>query len=239
MNEEEMLAVRLPHPAAAYWSISAHGYKNPAYDDLYLLYVASCRGGIFMPQSKGKLRNSKVKRLVTDALLAAMFFALSMMSIEIAGLKFTLVSLPTVICAMMYGPVDAMIVGLLGAFMEQMLGYGLTATTALWIMPAGVRAFVIGMGTVIFRDAMSLQTVLQKRRPYVYFAVCITAGIMTSLSNTLVYYIDSKLFGYYSYALVFGVLGTRLLSGIATAVITAILAIPVLSALKRAGMIGE
>ena len=61
------------------------------------------------------------KRIVVDALLIALFYILSMLSVEIAGVKITFVSLPTVVCALLYGPVDACIVGLLGAFLEQML----------------------------------------------------------------------------------------------------------------------
>ena len=67
------------------------------------------------------LKSFTTKRLVIDALLVALFFVLSMFAVEIAGVKITFVSLPTVVCALLYGPVDACIVGLLGAFLEQML----------------------------------------------------------------------------------------------------------------------
>lgn len=180
-----------------------------------------------------------VKRIAVDALLSAMFFVLSSFAVEIAGVKITFVSLATVICAMMYGPADAMIVGLAGAFMEQMLKYGLTPTTVLWILPAGIRALIIGLGKLSLKGSMSLEVILKSKKIYVYFLVCTVAGIITSLANTLVYYIDSKIFGYYSYALIFGVLGTRLFSGILTSILTAAAAIPVLAALKKANFIDK
>ena len=184
-----------------------------------------------------KTKGFSAKRLATDAILAAMFFALSMLAVEVAGVKITFVSLATVICAMIYGPVDALIVALLGAFMEQMLKFGFTATTALWIMPAAIRALIIGMSTVVLKKQMSLEFVLEKKKPYEYFAVSIVAGLVTSLANTAVYYVDAKIFGYYSYALIFGVLGVRLLSGIIASFITAVVALPILAALRKTNYI--
>ena len=48
---------------------------------------------------------------------------------------------------------------------------------------------------------------------------------------------NSKLFGYYSYALIFGVLGVRILSGILSAILTATVALPILIALRHAKLI--
>lgn len=178
-----------------------------------------------------------VKRIVTDALLAAMFFTLSLMSVEIAGVKVTFVSLATVICAMLYGPIDAIIVCMLGAFLEQMLKYGITATTLLWIAPAGIRAAIIGISALLLRRYMSVESVLEKKRPYVYFTVCIVAGLITSCANTAVFYIDAKIFGYYNYEMIFGILGVRLITGMMASFVTAIVARPILAALKKAKFI--
>lgn len=204
-----------------------------------LLYVAICKRRFFMLKNRDRKIAFTVKRIVFDALFAAMFFALSLIAVEIAGVKITLVSLATVVCAMMYGTVDAVIVGLLGAFLEQLIKYGITATTLLWIMPAGIRALIIGLGARSLGSKMTIDTVISDRKPYVYFAVCILAGVATSLSNTLVYYVDAKLYGYYNYALIFGALGVRLFTGVLSSLVTAVMAIPILAALKKARIAPE
>ena len=68
-----------------------------------------------------------VKRIAIDAVLIALYFALSWASVEIAGIKLTFVGLASIIAAMVYGPIDGFLVGFLGAFCEQMLKYGFTA----------------------------------------------------------------------------------------------------------------
>ena len=180
-----------------------------------------------------KKLNFTTKRLVIDALLISLFFVLSLFSVEIGGVKITFVSLPTVVCAMLYGPVDACIVGFLGAFLEQMIKYGFTATTVLWLLPAAIRGLVVGLGVVLFRKQMSLDAISSTTKPFVYFAVCLVAGALTSCANTLVYYLDSVLYHYYSYALIFGVFWVRLANGLLTSFITAVIALPIVLALRK------
>ncbi|MDD7772416.1 MAG: ECF transporter S component [Firmicutes bacterium] len=179
-----------------------------------------------------------LKRLVFDAVLMAVFFALSRLSVTIYGVKLTFDSLAVVICAMLFGPVDAFLVGFLGEFLSQLLGqYGLTATTLLWVLPPALRGLIVGLAVVLLKKSMSLDTIIHKKRPYVYYIVCIVAAVLTSLGNTAAYYVDSKMFGYYNYALIFGVLGVRILSGILSALLTATAALPILIALQRANLI--
>ena len=183
------------------------------------------------------MKNFSIKRIVTDAVLIAIFYALSLFSIEISGVKISFASLPVVISAMIFGPVDGFLVGFLGEFLTQMLKYGFTATTILWILPPALRGLVIGLSVRLFKNRMSLDALTREKKPHVYFAVCILAAVITSLSNTFVYYIDSKLYGYYNYALIWGVAGVRILTNILQSVLTAIIAIPVLLGLRRARLI--
>lgn len=173
------------------------------------------------------------KRIVVDALLIALFYILSMLSVEIAGVKITFVSLPTVVCALLYGPVDACIVGFLGAFLEQMLKYGFTATTILWLLPAVIRGLIVGLGTVVLRKSMSIEAITSTKKPYVYYIVCIAAGLVTSCANTLVFYLDSVIYHYYSFAMVFGVFWVRLATGALASFLTATVALPVVVALRK------
>ena len=180
------------------------------------------------------MKKFSIRRIATDAVLIAIFYALSLFSIEVSGVKISFASLPVVIAAMLFGPVDGFLVGFLGEFMTQMLKYGFTATTVLWILPPALRGLVIGLFVIFLRKYMSLDALTKEKKPYVYFIACILAAVVTSLSNTFVYYIDSKLYGYYNYALIWGVAGVRILINILQSVITAIVAIPVMLGLRRA-----
>ena len=178
-----------------------------------------------------------VRRIAIDAVLIAMFFGLSLLSVQLGGIKITFASLPTIICAMLFGPIDGFLVGFLGAFLEQMLKFGFTATTMLWILPPAIRGLFIGLCAVLLRKHMSVDSILQTKRPYVYFIFCILSGIIVSTLNTLVFYVYAKIYHYYEYHMIFGVFWIRIASGIISSLLMAIVALPVVAALKRANFI--
>ena len=62
----------------------------------------------------------------------------------------------------------------------------------------------------------------------------VLSSVAASLMNTAALYVDSKMFGYYEYHMVFGVLLIRLGTGIVSSVLMAIIAVPVLQALYAA-----
>ncbi len=159
-------------------------------------------------EKNGAVPRLTTKRLVTDAMLIAMYVALSLLSINLGNMKITLDALPIIVGAALFGPVDGLLIGLLGSFMNQLLTYGLTATTLLWIMPAAVRGLLVGW------YAKKKDFALTGRQ--IVLIVCVSALVVTTL-NTGVMYVDSKLYGYYSYAYVFGALAIRYLAGILTA----------------------
>lgn len=181
--------------------------------------------------------NFTLRRIATDAVLIALFYGLSLLSVEIAGVKITFDALPVIIGAVLFGPVDGVLVGFLGALLEQMIKYGFTATTLLWVLPAAVRGLFIGVSALVMKKQMSVDTLLEKKRPYIYFTVCILSGILVSTLNTFAFYVDSKLFHYYEYHMVFGVFWLRIVLGMAASLLTGVVALPVLSALKRANFV--
>ena len=187
------------------------------------------------------MQNSKrafpVKRLATDAVLIAVYFALAVLSVVVAGVKITFNSLPVVIAAMVFGPIDGFLVPFLGEFLSQMIHYGFTPTTVLWMLAPALRGLIVGAAVLLLRRSMSVDTILGSKRPWVYFLVCIVAAVLTSLANTGAYYVDSKMLGYYTYELIFGVAGVRIVSNVVSSILTAILAIPILAALRRAKLI--
>lgn len=180
-----------------------------------------------------------IKRIALDAILIAFFSVLSMFSVTIAGVKITFASLPGVLAAMLFGPCDAFIVGFGGAFLEQMLKFGFTPTTLLWILPPAVQPMIIGFAAVWFKKYMSLDYILGNRKPLVYFASCMIAGLVTSLLNTAVYYVDSHIYGYYTFALIFGVLGVRILTNQLVVILTGLVAMPVLGALHHSKLVPQ
>lgn len=178
-----------------------------------------------------------VRRIAIDAVLIAMYFGLSLLSVEIGGIKLTFASLPTLICAMLFGPVDGFLVGFLGAFMEQMIKYGFTATTLLWVLPPAIRGLFVGVCALLLKKHMSVDAILSTKRPYVYFVVTLISGAIVSVLNTLVFYVDAKMFGYYEYHMIFGVFWIRIASGLLSTLLMASIALPVVAALQRANFI--
>ena len=175
---------------------------------------------------------SKTKRLSTDAVLTALYLVLAMfVTIKTGNLRFSFASLPIVVCALLYGPADACIVAALGEFMNQMLGYGFTVTTPLWLVPPAIRGLIIGLTAAA---ALKKGTRLEKN-PAKYYSICILAAIVTTLANTGVIWLDSIIMGYYTFAYVFGDFLVRLVTGIITAALVGIIAVPVSSALEKSG----
>ena len=169
------------------------------------------------------MKLSKTKRLALDAMLAAMFVVLSLFSIRLPGMKITLDSLPVLVAAALLGPVDGLAVGLIGSFLNQMITYGFTATTLLWIIPAGIRGLLVGLYAKRHGFSMTLRQTV--------FITISTALLVTAL-NTFFMYVDSWVYSY-SYAAALATLALRVLAGIITAVLFSLLLPALLAALCR------
>ena len=164
------------------------------------------------------------KRLAADAMLAAMFVCLSLVSISLPNMKITLDSLPVLVAAFLFGPLDGLAVGLTGSFLNQMLTYGFTATTLLWILPAGLRGLLVGL----YAKKHSFE-LTQKQT---IFIVVLSALAVTAL-NTVIMAVDSLIYGYYSTAYVFGALVFRIIAGVLTAVVFSLIIPPLIKQLKK------
>ena len=169
------------------------------------------------------MKISKTKRLALDAMLAAMFVVLSLFSINLPGMKITLDSLPILVGAALLGPLDGLAIGLVGSFLNQMITYGFTATTLLWIIPAGLRGLLVGLYAKRHDYSMTLrQTVF----------ITIAAALLVTALNTLFLYIDSWAYSY-SYTAALATLALRILAGIITAVVFSLILPVILTALRR------
>ena len=177
-----------------------------------------------------------IKRLVLNAVLIALYVVLSFLKIPIGNLlRVNMASFAVVISAVAFTPIDGLWVGFLGEFLAQVLGpYGLTPTTALWALPEGVRGLFLGCVMVLFAKKHLTLTEIQKSKTiFLYLLACILSGIIASLLNTFALYVDSKMFGYYSYYMVFGVLIIRLSLSAVMSTLFGYITLPVVSALRK------
>lgn len=175
-------------------------------------------------EKSGKKVNAR--KIAINAVLIATYIVLSLLAINLGPLKLTFEPFPVILVAVVFGPVDAMIVGGLGELINQMLTFGLTPTTFLWILPIVSRGLLIGIIAKVW-----------KKVPVVFLGVNVVAGVLHSVLNTIALYVDSKMFGYYSEALVFGALFVRIAASVITAIIMVYATKSVVHALKKTGLI--
>lgn len=185
-----------------------------------------------------KQKSFTTRRIAMNAVMIALYTCLAVLvSITVGGVRITVRSLPVIFCAIAFGPVDAVLVGLLGELLGQILTYGLTATTVLWVLPYVLQGLFVGVCAKLLNKRLSLDALAQKSRSISLIIICIISAEIVACFNTLAYYVDSKMFGYYNYVLVFGSFWLRALLGVATGGIIAIVVTPVVQALKKARII--
>ena len=174
------------------------------------------------------------RTLCRVAMLAALYVLLNnTIAIKAGNLRITFASLPVVLSALLFGPLESAVTALAGEFINQLIGgYGITATTALWLIPPAVRGVVIGMAAMALRRTDRPL----ERRPVLGYAVCVLAALCTTAANTAVIALDAWIYHYYDRAYVFGELIYRLGSGILIAVIVATVALPMSALLRRQGL---
>ncbi|MCI8678872.1 MAG: folate family ECF transporter S component [Lawsonibacter sp.] len=176
-----------------------------------------------------------VKLMCQLALLVALYYLLSItLVIHTGNFKLTFISLPVIAAALLYGPGAGFTVALLGEFLAQMSGpFGLAPNTVLWLIPPAVNGLLVGLAAfVMWRKGRPLE-----RRPVACYAACIVCAVLTSGVNTLVLWADSLLYGYYNFAFIFGSALLRLGKDLIVAAIVTTIAIPLVHALRRSGLV--
>ena len=166
-----------------------------------------------MQREKSKM---KTKRLVTNAMLAAMCAVLGYVSLDLGNLKFTFESFPILLGSLLFGPVDGMIIAFIGTGIYQILKYGLMSTTILWILPYVIYALYMGL--------------LRKKNLWI---VAITGGIILTLLNTGVIYLDSVIWDYYTFAYVFGSFVFRLITSIIKSIVYVVIIKKIWNSIKK------
>lgn len=166
----------------------------------------------------------KTRQLTIDAVLAAMCAVLGAVSIDLGNLKFSFESLPVIIGALLFGPVDGLFIGGIGTFLYQFLRYGLTVTTPLWILPYMLCGLVVGL--------YAKKRGFELSRARQAFIITL-ASLLIFILNTAVLYIDSKVYGYYSAVYIFGTIVPRTLICLAKAAVFSAVMPVLLNAAKR------
>lgn len=170
------------------------------------------------------MTKTKTGRLSADAMLAAMCAVLGYISLDFGNLKITFESVPVLVAALLFGPADGAAVGLVGTLIYQLARYGVTATTPLWIAPYVLCGALVGWCAK--RHSFSLT------QGEMLFIVVSNELLITAL-NTVVLYLDSKIYGYYSPVYIFGSLALRAMLCVGKAVAYSFALPPLLRAVRR------
>ena len=164
------------------------------------------------------------RRLTMDAMLIAMNVVLCIIApVKLANFKFTFEAFPILIAGLLLGPIDGLVVGSIGSTIYQVLfsSYGLMITTPLWVLPHAISGLVVGLYSRKYNYHLNNKQL---------FFITILSSIIVTLLNTLAIYLDSVIFGYYSFAYVFG----NILFKIATGLILSIIYSLILPSLLKA-----
>lgn len=156
------------------------------------------------------------KRLTTLAMLTAINVVLCILApVKLTNLKFTFEAFPILIAGIICGPIDGLIVGILGSTIYQILfsGYGLMITTPLWVLPHAISGLVVGLYSKKHNYSLTQKQTI---------TICILSSLLVTTLNTLAIYLDAKIFGYYTFAYVFGSIVFKIIAGIILAIIYAI-----------------
>ncbi len=173
------------------------------------------------------MKSYSTKKFIILTMFIALFFVLSFYgTINLGNIKITLQNIPLVIVAFLYGPVEGALVGGMGMLLNQILGpFGITATTALWILPHTICGAYLGF--------------MSKKINYNEFfkvaLLIVSALLILTVLNTAVIYIDSKVYGYYSKAYVFGTLIIRILAAIVNGIIYSLIIPKICERISRKG----
>lgn len=176
----------------------------------------------------------QIKNLCRLALLVAVYVLLSItLAVKTGNLELTFKSLPVVVAALLFGPAAGGLVALVGEFMSQLLTYGLTPTTILWVVPPVASGLVIGaVSARMWRSGRPLES-----RPAACYAVCLLGSVATSCVTTLSLWLDSLIYHYYSFAFVFGSALLRFGKDIMIVAAVTTVAIPLVHLLRRGGVV--
>ena len=177
-----------------------------------------------------------VRRITGDGMLLAIYIVLSVITVKITpNLQITFTGIAIIMAIVLYGYTDGILIALLGSFISQIRSaYGLTITTPIWMIPPILRAVVFGL----FYHIYLKKGILLQDKKILFFVYATIAGLVTTIANTGAIYLDAYIFQYpVALALVESIF--RFISSIASSLVIAGLSLPIIYALKSAGLLHE
>ena len=187
-----------------------------------------------METKNNNTRRDYIRRITMNAMMIAMYVVLDGVSLKINDfMKISFISIAVIICAILYGTLDACIVAGLGEFIIQIKF--ISPFLPLFVLVQVVRALIMGAFCgLVFRRGAYIE-----RKPVWLYLMCVVSGFVTSILNTIVVY------AYIMYIGGFGITfyvplaywATRIpafTSTFFTAIVLATISVPLVSALRRA-----
>ena len=110
-----------------------------------------------------------LRRLVLDALLVAVHVLWAVVPTE-----FSWQSLPVFLCAFLIGPIDGVVIAMVGSFIEQMY-YGISLVSLAWMAPWLVFGLTVALGAFLVR---------KNPRPWLIALIVVATEIILNLGNT-------------------------------------------------------
>ncbi len=173
-------------------------------------------------------RKNEIIKLCICSVMAALYVGLDFLadiSSKLFGgtIKISLSGLPIIIVAIMFGPLWGAATGFVGAFLGQMITYGFSATTLLWVMPATFRGIIMGLLFLAFKKSF--------KTTFLIFEITVSSLVVTAI-NTVVMYLDAKIYKYpielFGIALVY-----RIIIAVITAVVFALIVPYIVKSIKK------
>ena len=175
--------------------------------------------------------HTKIYRLAMNALFVALYFILgTYLSFKIPGaVQISFSTIPLLLCAFLFAPVDAVTVAVLGTLLEQILDpspYGFM-TLPMWLVPNAVLALVVALGAIRIRKTESRKLVVIST-----VALIVCAEILLTALNTIALYVDGYLLDYSVKALHL-LLPTRVANCFVRAAISCVVCLALIPPLRR------
>lgn len=183
-----------------------------------------------MQESKIKNKSDKIKKLCLAGVMAALYVCLDFLAVSVSApfggtFKISLSGLPIIIVSVFCGPWWGAATGFIGALIGQLVSYGFSLTTIFWILPAVARGISMGYLFRAFKKSTKFSIMTLE--------ICISAVIVTAL-NTLAMVVDYAVYASVSSVIsIWIALPSRLLAGVLTSVIFALMLPTIINSLKN------
>lgn len=175
-------------------------------------------------------KTKNLHKLCICAVLAAMYVALEVLSMQIGKLAFMdnyqlpLGCFPLIIASVMFGPLWGTATGVVGSFLSQVVGgYGITWSSLLWMMPTIAYSLVVAVLYLLFKKS---------DKTYILAIELTISSLILSFSNTAAMFLQNYITNL-SNALLQIFLPFKLIMAIVFAVIFALLAPQVIKRIKK------